>query len=145
MKITSVRPEFVESMPSELEQGILYISIRYRTAGHLCACGCRRKVVTPIKPAKWHLAYDGDTVSLWPSIGNWQFECQSHYWIEENKVRWCGRWTSKQVAEGRTRDARALNHYYKGRVEEHRSPVGRWTRARLRVFRLLRKEKEIPW
>jgi hypothetical protein len=36
----------------------------------------------PISPADWQLAYDGDTVSLTPSIGNWGFPRRSHYWID---------------------------------------------------------------
>ena len=53
------------------------MSIPYATAVHLCACGCGNKVVTPFSPAEWQLTYDGDTVSLSPSIGNWQFPCKS--------------------------------------------------------------------
>ena len=50
MKIDKLRPEFVEYIPTVLEEGILYISMKYATAVHLCACGCRQKVVTPISP-----------------------------------------------------------------------------------------------
>jgi len=63
--------EFVEYVPAELADGVLYISIIYRSAVRRCACGCGNKVVTPITPADWQLPYDGDTVSLTPSIGNW--------------------------------------------------------------------------
>ncbi|WP_245801874.1 DUF6527 family protein [Chitinophaga sancti] len=33
------------------------------------------------------LTYDGETVSLHPSIGNWQFNCKSHYWINKDVIR----------------------------------------------------------
>ena len=85
---TSLAHEFVEYIPSELADGVLYISIPYRTAVHRCACGCGNKVVTPISPADWQLFYDGDTVSLTPSIGNWGFPCRSHYWINAGRIRW---------------------------------------------------------
>ena len=45
-----LRHEFVEFIPDELEHGIIYISIRFATASHLCCCGCGNKVVTPIRP-----------------------------------------------------------------------------------------------
>jgi hypothetical protein len=46
VKRSTVRHEFVEYVPRELEDDVLYISIRYRTAVHRCACGCGNKVVT---------------------------------------------------------------------------------------------------
>ncbi len=88
MRRTTIVHEFVEFIPSELKEGTLYISIPYATAVHLCACGCGIKVVTPISPPEWLLRWDGDTVSLHPSIGNWQFPCRSHYWIMRNRVEW---------------------------------------------------------
>lgn len=104
MRRTSITHEFVEYVPTELADGVLYISITYRTAVHGCACGCRNKVVTPISPADWQLFYDGDTVSLTPSIGNWGFPCRSHYWIDAGRIRWAGAWTSQQITAGRARD-----------------------------------------
>ncbi|MGN6800789.1 MAG: DUF6527 family protein [Ginsengibacter sp.] len=26
------------------------------------------------------------TTTFYPSIGNWSFDCQSHYWIRENMI-----------------------------------------------------------
>lgn len=82
----------VETVPEVLEQGVLYVSKKYETAIHLCACGsCGWKTVTPIDPIKgWK--YDEDAegrVTLSPSIGNQQFPCQSHYYIRDNKIVWC--------------------------------------------------------
>lgn len=104
MRRTSITHEFVEYVPAELADGILYISITYRTAVHRCACGCGNKVVTPITPPDWQLFYDGDAVSLTPSIGNWGFPCRSHYWIDAGRIRWAGAWTSKQITAGGARD-----------------------------------------
>ena len=78
--------EFVDAVPATRQEGKLYISIKYRTAIHSCFCGCGMKVVTPIRPTGWRLTYDGDAVSLHPSIGNWSFKCRSHYWIENNRA-----------------------------------------------------------
>lgn len=80
--------KFVEFMPQELNEGVLYISMEYATVIHLCACGCGYKVVTPLSPDDWNLTFNGESVSLSPSIGNWNFECRSHYWVIRNDVRW---------------------------------------------------------
>src|SRR4051812_44157952 len=74
-------PEFSEFIPSKLEEGVLYISIPYSRASHKCACGCGLVVVTPFSEPDWDLIYNRDGVSLDPSIGNWSFPCESHYWI----------------------------------------------------------------
>ena len=78
--------EFVEFIPSELEEEMIYISIKFKTAVHLCACGCLEKVVTPLTPKDWKLIYDGKSISLSPSIGNWNYKCKSHYWIRKNEI-----------------------------------------------------------
>ena len=39
MRQTALRPEFVEFIPEQLEDGVLYISQRYGTAMHRCCCG----------------------------------------------------------------------------------------------------------
>ena len=59
MKRTTFNHEFIEFIPSELEEGVLYVSVQYATAVHKCACGCNNKVVTPISPVDWQLLFDG--------------------------------------------------------------------------------------
>ena len=113
---TSFVHEFVEYVPAELAEGVLYISIPYRTAVHRCACGCGNKVVTPISPADWQLSWDGDTVSLTPSIGNWGFSCRSHYWIKGGWIQWSHAWTDKQIAAGRAHDDRGRAQYFTARA-----------------------------
>jgi hypothetical protein len=115
---TSLTCEFVEYIPAELAEGALYISIPYRTAAHRCACGCGNKVVTPISPADWQLFYDGDTVSLTPSIGNWGFPCRSHYWIDSGRIRWSRAWTDNQIAAGRARDDHGRAKYFAARAAD---------------------------
>ena len=103
MRLTSIAHEFVESIPCELESGVLYISIDFRTTMHLCACGCGNEVVLPLRPAAWSLTYDGVDVSMSPSVGNWSFECLSHYWIRRSQVEWASDWSDQQIASGRQR------------------------------------------
>jgi len=88
----NVHHRFVEFIPDELEDGILYISLKYCTAIHKCVCGCGNEVVTPISPTDWLLSFDGKTISLYPSIGNWNFKCRSHYWITNNEIILAKKW-----------------------------------------------------
>ena len=98
---TAVRHEFTDVIPDRLQDGVVYISVRYATVLHLCCCGCRSEVVTPLSPDGWSVTFDGQSVSLSPSIGNWSFRCQSHYWITRNKVRWAHRWSQEEIAAAR--------------------------------------------
>ena len=112
MKRKKIKPEFVEFIPEFVRDGFLYISIKYATATHKCPCGCGREVVTPISPTDWTLVWNGDVVSMKPSIGNWSFACQSHYWIEQNKIIWAGKWTPLQIGRERERDRGVKDRYY---------------------------------
>jgi hypothetical protein len=103
-RLSFITPKFVEFIPEKLEPGRLYVSRRYATATHLCCCGCGLEVVTPLNPAKWHLSEHGERVSMNPSIGNWSFPCQSHYFIEGNQIKWAGRMSRKQIAAVRAQD-----------------------------------------
>jgi hypothetical protein len=84
----AVGHEFVDVIPDRLRDGVVYVSIGCATALHLCCCGCGLEVVTPLSPADWSVSFDGETISLRPSIGNWRFPCRSHYWIERDRVLW---------------------------------------------------------
>ena len=99
-----ITPRFVEFIPRDVEFGILYVSERFKTATHLCACGCGTKVVTPLSPAEWQLHREGQTVTLNPSIGNWNDACQSHYLICRNRVVWAGKMSVRQIAAVQKRD-----------------------------------------
>jgi len=105
--------KFVKHVPDKLEDGVVYISTEYSTAIHKCCCGCEKEVVTPFSPTDWTLIFDGETISLYPSIGNWSFKCRSHYWITNNKVEWASRWTKKQIEHGRKKDELNKKVYYK--------------------------------
>lgn len=95
-KLTEITPKYLDEIPNELEEGILYISEGYKVAIHLCACGCKGKTVTPLKTiAKiigWTLTKNQDKVTLNPSIGNFSGEApnyHAHYFIVNNKINWC--------------------------------------------------------
>ncbi|MDQ2771426.1 MAG: DUF6527 family protein [Bacteroidota bacterium] len=99
-----LEPEFVEFIPSQIEDGKLYVSMRYATVVHNCCCGCGNKVVTPLTRDDWKLSYNGENVCICPSIGNWSFPCQSHYWIRRGNIEWYGKWSAEEIAAGRQLD-----------------------------------------
>lgn len=102
--IKEFRVEFVQYMPNSINQGVLYVSMQYSLVIHLCAYGCGEKVATPLSPDDWNLLYDGETVSLYPSIGNWDFPCESHYWIRRNKVITAGKRYKEEVSNWKSKD-----------------------------------------
>ncbi len=104
--------EFVEHIPEELADGVIYISITFATAVHKCCCGCGHEVVTPLAPRDWQLTFDGQAVSLNPSIGNWSLDCRSHYWVSQNRVMWANEWTDAEILAGRELDLRRKAEYY---------------------------------
>jgi hypothetical protein len=61
---------------------------------------------------------EGNTVTLYPSIGNWSFTCRSHYWIRRNKVIWAGHMSQKQIERGRAMNRAAKQEYFKAANRE---------------------------
>jgi hypothetical protein len=108
----TIQYNFIDIIPEILEEGILYISIKYKTASHKCICGCGNEVVTPITPTDWNITFDGKRVSLSPSIGNWNFDCKSHYWIVKNEIIYSTPWNAKEIEKGRTRDKKRKKNYW---------------------------------
>lgn len=89
MKVTELKPVFVDTMPKVKEEGILYISLEFLGTSHLCPCGCGEEAYIPINPPHgWMMTREGDTVTLSPSLKH-TFKCKSHYFIRENKIVWC--------------------------------------------------------
>ena len=105
--------QFVKSIPEKFNTGVLYVSMEYGLAAHKCCCGCGREVMTPLTPTDWKLIFDGESITLDPSIGNWSFPCRSHYWIERNKIIWSHSMSKTQIAAGRIADLRAKQEYYR--------------------------------
>lgn len=102
-------PLFTEYIPAEPDEGILYISVQFETAVHLCACGCNAKVVTPFGPDDWILIFDG-TVTLRPSVGSGQHRCRSHYYIRRNNIDWLPKISAAATAAAGVRDRDAHTH-----------------------------------
>jgi hypothetical protein len=112
MRYTRLKHQFVTNLPDRLEPEVLYISIEYATAAHLCCCGCGVEVVTPITPTDWKMTFDGETISLWPSVGNWNDRCRSHYIIERSQVVAALPWSDRRIEAEWQRDRAAKEEYY---------------------------------
>ena len=117
--------QHVEAMPHTLQPGILYVSLEFETAHHLCACGCGQKIRTPLSPAEWQVEETPQGVTLHPSIGNWQLPCRSHYLIHKGQVVWAEQWSDSQIAAGRARDQQKLQTYFNNR---HHKRLSWWNR-----------------
>ena len=112
MRQTHFSHQIVEFIPERLEEGVLYVSQRYGTVVHRCACGCGEEVVTPISPTDWSIQTTGGTATLHPSIGNWSFACRSHYFICKGRVVWAGQLSRRQIERGRAFDRKARQQYF---------------------------------
>jgi hypothetical protein len=112
MRYRRLEHRFLTNIPRATEPGILYVSIEYATAVHRCCCGCGEEVVTPLTPTDWKLIFDGETVSLWPSVGNWSYACKSHYVIEKNQVIGALPWSDRRILTARTWDRQAKANFY---------------------------------
>lgn len=102
-------------MPTTLEPGVLYLAEEFGAVAHLCACGCGKKVRTPLGPTEWSLHEGNNGPTLYPSIGNWQLPCQSHYFIRNGRIIWAGKWTSSQIENGRLHEESRREAYYRDR------------------------------
>ena len=91
-----LRPIFVEVLPAfdAIKAGELWISHKHRTVNLRCPCGCGELTVLSLHPSRWHVQFDGKSVSLngptggsvWTNSG-----CGSHYVIRDNAVIWMDR------------------------------------------------------
>lgn len=127
----TLKPKFVDAIPEKLDKGVLYISMNRCLAMHLCICGCGNEVVTPFSPTDWELRYYGSSVSLYPSVGNWEFPCRSHYWIRNNRILQAGTMSNQQIRAGRQHDKKNKADYYKdlseaGRIEQTSEKKKSW-------------------
>ena len=85
LKKVIVDPVFVEFIPEDIEENKIYISEEYKCAIHNCLCGCGEKTIMPLYGDGWTLIKENNgTVSFTPSVGNYQFDCKSHYVITKN-------------------------------------------------------------
>lgn len=109
-RIDRLDHRFVRFIPDELEDGVLFVSMDYKTVAHSCCCGCGDRVVTPLSPAGWELTFNGSSISLSPSIGGGI--CNSHYFVRRGWVQWVRPLTKAEVAAAARRDQAAAEHLH---------------------------------
>jgi hypothetical protein len=102
-----------DRFPDAPEQGKFYYSEEFRTSLHLCACGCGERVVLPIKSAGWTMTTGRNGFSIFPSVGNREFQCRSHYLIREGRVDWLASMSDAAVIESRSADQQHMQRVYK--------------------------------
>lgn len=119
---SKIRLRHVEFVPKVLDAGILYVSKRFRVAAHLCPCGCGSKIITPLGACEWSLTVKKGRPTLYPSIGNWQIPCKSHYWIANGEIEWSYQWTDEEIEVGRKKEQARRKLYYQKRSQ----PRKRW-------------------
>jgi hypothetical protein len=112
IQVKAASHKFVEFIPDELDEGVVYVSTRFATVAHKCFCGCGNEVVTPLSPTDWTLSFDGKSISLDPSVGSWNLPCRSHYWIRRNIVQWAPKWSQREVDAARSTDAKNKRQYF---------------------------------
>jgi hypothetical protein len=128
VKINSVRPAYVESFPKTMEDGVLYISPQFSTACHRCCCGCGIKIVTPLRPTEYQLTDVGGRVSLYPSVGNWNHPCRSHYVIRHGQVIPAGVMDQAEIDEGRALDEAEKRAYYPRPTQSWVTHIWSWVK-----------------
>lgn len=128
-RVRTIRHEFVEQVPRQMKARTLYISIEHGTCLHACLCGCGAEVATPLSPRQWALTYDGETVSLWPSVGSWHIRCQSHYIIRRSRVLWEPQFSPQEITGLRQPRATADAEYLPSKRDRKRHTVGSETRT----------------
>lgn len=112
MRHSVLEHRFVGHFPESLEPGVLYVSLEFGSVAHSCCCGCGEEVVTPLTPTDWNITYDGETITLHPSVGSWTLPCRSHYVIRRGKVIEAPPWTDAEIAAERRRDQRAKAKFF---------------------------------
>lgn len=122
-----IRLQRVHYMPNLLKPNVLYVSEEFGTAAHLCACGCGTKIRTPLGPSEWSLKVSKDGPTLYPSIGNWQQSCKSHYWIKRGEIIWSEKWTQEKINLGRSHEqARRRSFYTQTDQQDNRVQLSFW-------------------
>ncbi len=130
-RIDHLRPVFVDTMPEKLDDGIIYISEECRVALHNCCCGCGEEVSTPLGPTEYSLRVEGEGVTVRPSIGNHDYPCGSHYFIDRSSIVWAGGMSRKAIEAGRALD-RSIKRG--GRKRGIRVALNAWLKALLVYF-----------
>lgn len=125
------RYQLVDRIPSELREGVVYHTEEFELAGFLCACGCGHRV-TLLVPDSHQVLDERGFATIRPSIGVFDAECKSHYFISTGEVEWLPAFTSAQSA--RIMHAQIARH-----TSRDIRPAPWWERASGTMLNMLKK------
>lgn len=147
MKVRVLKPEQVHQLPDHLEEGALYICEEFNLTAHKCCCGCGEDVFLKLGPAKWQLSKMPDgSVSLEPSVGNWNYSCKSHYWITNNRVIDAGPMDAFEIEAVKRRDRHDRDRHIAHVNAQSEKECGVWRRIRsLATSAMGRLKAAWPW
>lgn len=76
--------EKVYYMPNikDMKENVIYISDEFKVSGHKCMCGCGSLTIMPLGNNEWNYEIKNNKLTMWPSVGNYQMPCKSHYIIQ---------------------------------------------------------------
>ena len=65
----------------DMLDNVICISDEFQIAEHKCICGCGTLISTPLNKNDWkyNINKHTDSISMQPSIGNFQIPCNTHY------------------------------------------------------------------
>ena len=134
-----VTPRFVEQIPpGKRESGVILVCIKYGVMSLACPCGCGLTMDLSIEPHRWRIEWDGEHLSVCPSVSSSGLPCRSHYWIQSNRIEWCR--PISHAAERRKEriedEARRAVH---GGRKATRKKGNIWRRAKERLEQYVRK------
>lgn len=81
--IDLIEVEFIPEK-NDMVLGKLYYSDKYKTASHLCPCGCGEEFSIPIKGGEWRIV-DTNRLTIEPSLAH-RINCKAHYVIQNGSV-----------------------------------------------------------
>ena len=125
------RYQLVDRIPPRMRNGVVYHTKEFDLAGLLCACGCGHRV-TLLIPDGHQLQNEGGYATIRPSIGVFDAQCKSHYFISAGDVRWLPAFTGGQAA--RIMQAQISRH-----VARDAREASWWQRAKIVVLALFSK------
>lgn len=88
-KKVPVTPEYTEHLPNvkDMEETVIYISLKYGVSGHRCLCGCGELTILPlnkredseeVKNHGWNMTDTDGKLTFTPSVGNFSGESPYH-------------------------------------------------------------------
>ena len=124
----SYRLEDVERIPTDLEDGVVYVSEEYEIAALKCACGCGHKVTLLLGDGHQVRELNGGA-DISPSIGVWDAPCRSHFCIKRGELVWAAEMSENAIRA-------SMENQLQRHIQMTRQPwYRRWWASLIGLFR----------